>query len=142
MEIEAQSLFDVIFPKEKRQQVGLTDSEAGFIYDMWKNTPVGTTTFSVPKEVNKSMVNALKAKGYLVGYGASIELTERGKKIIVEMATHEPNAFSKKGEVSYSEIKAKANHRPIQALVNKCASKESEPKSFNLYRKSVENMTK
>ena len=146
METESQGLFDLIFPREMRQQAGLTDAEANFVYSLWKNTPVGTTTFSIPKEANKSTVNALKAKGYLAGYGSGVELTERGKKVIVELATHEPNAFSKNaGEMSYSQIKAKASSRPIQALVKKqkkCASKEKEDASFNLHRKSVENMSK
>ena len=145
METESQGLFDLIFPREMRQQAGLTDAEANFVYSLWKSTPVGTTAFSIPKEASKSTVNALKAKGYLTGYGSGIELTERGKKVIVEFATHEPNAFSKNaGEMSYSQIKAKASHRPIQALVKKqkCAAKEKEGKSFSLYRKSVENMSK
>ena len=62
------------------------------------------------------------------------------------MATHEPNAFNKNGgEMSYSQIRAKASSRPIQALVKKqkkCASKEKEDASFNLHRRSVENMSK
>lgn len=140
MEKEAQSLFDLIFPKQMRVQAGLSDDEASFLYNMWKTAPVGSTSFSVPPNADKKHVSALKVKGYLSGFGASTELTEKGKKVIVEMVTAEPNSFEKQAkDVSYSSIKSKSAHgRPIQAFLKK-ASKATVP-SFNLRRMSLRKM--
>lgn len=136
----AQSLFDLIFPKEMRIQAGLTDEEASVIYSMWKNSPVGSKQFAIPPSVDRKHVSALKTKGYLAGFGTGIELTEKGRKVIVEMVTHEPNSLDKQAkELPYSVVKAKVNKRPIQALVKKQASKAPE-KSFNLKRISLRNL--
>lgn len=138
---EGQSLFDLMFPKQMRMQAGLTDAEASFLYNSWKNSPVGSFAIPVPQEAEKMQVNALKTKGYITGFGNGMELTDKGKKIIVEMVTHEPNSFEKRAkELSYSGIKAKsANARPRQALLNKRASKEKG--SFNLRRESIKRMS-
>ena len=139
-DVEAQSLFDLIFPKEMRLQAGLSDQEAGLIYNMWKNSPVGSTQFSIPAEVDRKIVSSLKTKGYLSGFGNGIELTEKGKTVIVEMVTHEPNSLDKQAkEVSYSVVKAKTANRPRQAFIKKEASKKTAP-SYNLKRVSLRNM--
>lgn len=136
---EAQSLFDLIFPKDMRAQIGLSDAEAGVIYKMWKNSPPGAQQFAVPAETDRGIVSSLKTKGYVAGFGNGIELTEKGKKVIVEMVTHEPNSFEKHAaEVSYNTIKAQTSKRPRQAFIKKQASKE--PKSFNLKRVSLKKM--
>lgn len=138
----AQSLFDLIFPKDMRVQAGLTDEEASVIYGMWKNSPVGSKQFAISPEVDKKHISALKTKGYLAGFGSGIELTEKGRKVIVEMVTHEPNSLDKQAkEVAYSVVKAKVNKRPIQALVKKQASKTPETPSFNLKRVSLRKLS-
>jgi len=137
----AQSLFDLIFPKEMRTQAGLSDQEASVIYNMWKLSPVGSKQFAMPPETDRKLVSALKTKGYLAGFGTGIELTEKGIKVIVEMVTHEPNSLDKQAkELPYSIVKAKVNKRPIQALVKKQASKDPEIKSFNLKRRSLQRL--
>lgn len=138
-ETSAQSLFDLIFPREMRIQAGLTDAEANALYTMWKNAPAGSTTF-VPAESQGNIINALKTKGYVSNFGSTIELTDKGKKVIVEMVTHEPNAFEKNAQdVSYNQIKAKKNTRPKQAHVRK-ASNEGGP-VFNLRQESIRRMS-
>ena len=123
----SQSLFDFIFPKTMRNQAGLSDTEANALYTLWKNSPKGATRFAATEGIDSHSLVALKTKGYLVGFGNSLELTEKGKKIIVEMATHEPNAFEKHAEtLSYSGIKATTNKRPRQAFFNKQAGKEND----------------
>lgn len=136
-----QSLFDILFPKSLRIQVGLTDAEANTLYSLWKGSPAGATTFIAQAGMEGKSLNALKTKGYLAGFGDSLELTEKGKKIIVEMVTHEPNAFEKHAkDFSYSGIKAKSasSKRPRQSLLKKQASKE--PKTFNLRKQSLRRM--
>ena len=138
-----QSLFDLLFPKSLRVQVGLTDIEANALYTLWKNSPAGATSFAIKADMDNRTLTALKTKGYLAGVGGEIELTDKGKKVIVEMVTHEPNAFSKQAsEISYSGIKSKsaANKRPRQAHVKKVASKNE--KVFNLRKASLEKLKK
>lgn len=138
----AQSLFDIIFPKEARTNANLSDGEASFLYTLWKSAPTGATSFQVPPNADRKHVTALKTKGYLSGFGEGIELTDQGKKIIVEMVTHEPNSFEKHAQdVSYSGIKAKsANSRPRQAFLKKQASSTGPVKSFNLHRESLKRL--
>lgn len=140
----AQSLFDLIFPKQQRLQAGLSDAEAGLIYQMWKSAPTGAQEFAVPAGADAKVVIALKEKGYLFGMGNGVELTDKGKKVIVEMVTHEPNAFLKQAkEVSYSMVKSKTCSRPIQSLVKKqkLASRKEEVQPFNLRQYSLRRMS-
>ena len=141
MESDAQGIFDLMFTKKMRAEAGLTDTEAKFLYDMWKSSPEGATKFAIrPADLGRREVNALKTKGYIAGFGSGIELTERGKKVIVEMVTHEPNSFEKQAkEVSYSGIKNKSASRPRQAFLSKKASKKAG-KAFNLRKQSLRKL--
>lgn len=120
-------------------EAALSDAEATLLYSMWKNAPPGAKAFKVPAGADNKYATGLKSKGYIVGFGDGLEITDKGRKVIVEMVTNEPNAFSKKASVPYSQLKKKAS-RPKQSLVKK-ASRESKP-AFNLRKKSVENMRK
>jgi hypothetical protein len=141
---DAQSLLDLIFPKYLRQSNSISDDEARMLYAMWYGSPVGTEKFASPAEADTGIIQSLKTKGFVCGYGAELAFTEKGKKIIVEMVTNEPNALEKTGEIPYSKLKAKASHRPRQTFVTKHAAKdEEEPKkehTFNLRRLSVLRM--
>jgi hypothetical protein len=140
-----QSLFDLIFlpGKTGKALFGLTDAEAKTLYDLWKNAPVGAKKFAINDDMDRSQITSLKTKGYLTGFGNGIELTSKGKKVIVEMVTHESNAFEKRAsELSYSKIKANANRRPRQSLLRKKASKEVKDKVFNLRKASILRMSK
>ena len=139
---EAQSLFELVFPK-LRNIICLTDEEAEFLYTAWKQMPKGASHFGVSPAGNMKCVNSLKTKGYLSGFGDRLEITPKGKKLIVEMVMHEPNCFDKNGQMpSYSNIKAKtANMRQRQTFVTKKASRYN-PHVFNLHRRSLENMGK
>jgi hypothetical protein len=131
---EAQSLLDLILPKLYVDGAILTDTEASTLYRLWNESPTGARVFKTPSNLDSKSIFALKSKGYIAGYGESLELTDKGKKVLVEMVTNEPNAFEKKSDVSYSKIKAKhANMRPRQAFVKR-ASLENEVKPFNLKR--------
>lgn len=137
---ESQSLFDLIFPKEMRIQAGLNDAEASFLYGLWKSAPAGSRQFAIPVTADRKHINALKTKGYLTGFGEAMELTEKGKKVIVEMVTHEPNALEKHAkEVSYTGIKSKSSAmRPKTAFFNKAASKNA--RTYNRRQKKAETV--
>jgi hypothetical protein len=139
---EAQSLFELVFPK-LRNVICLTDEEAEFLYTAWKQMPKGASHFAMAPASNVKCVNALKTKGYLAGFGDQLEITPKGKKLIVEMVMHEPNDFDKNGQMPpYSNIKAKtASQRQRQTFVTKKASLYNPP-VFNLHRRSLENMGK
>ncbi len=135
----AQSLLDFILPKLYVDGAVLSDTEASTLYRLWNESPTGARVFRVPSEIDKKAIFALKTKGYLAGYGESIELTDKGRKILVEMVTNEPNALEKKSEISYSKIKAKhANSRPRQAFVKR-ASADETMKPFNLNKQRQSN---
>jgi hypothetical protein len=133
MDKSAQSIWQVILPSLcSPEDYGLSDAEAGLLYRMWQSAPKGEKKLNATAADGRSLV-LLKAKGYVEGGGLDAVLTEKGRKVIVEMATHEPNAFEKNGnEVSYNKIKAKrkSDAREKQAFVKRKASKQVKP--FNL----------
>jgi hypothetical protein len=131
------NLLDYLFPNLATNGVILTDDEASALYRIWNDSPPGSFKFRTPMSVDKRSLTALKSKGYITGYGDALELTERGRKVLVEMVTNEPNAFEKKSEISYSKIQSKkASMRPVQAHVKRAAKNETEKKNvFNLKMK-------
>jgi len=119
---------------------GLTDEEANALYAMWKATPSGVKTLDPVGD--EKVIRALKSKGYLSVLGGPLELTEKGRKIIVEMVTHEPNALQKDSQMpAYSEIKGSQRRakQTFTGRVKKRADKEDEEaRSFNLRRQRRE----
>lgn len=136
----AQSLFDLLKPRLKTENSYLSDEEAGMLYAMWKDAPPGSNVFPLPAGADKRMVMALKSKGMLSGYGEALEITDKGRKVIIEMVTNERNAFEKKSEtISYNAIKQKAKNKSRTGL-RKHAGKRSETKPFNLREESLKKM--
>lgn len=127
---EAQSLLDFLLPKLYVDAAKLSDKEASTLYTIWNDSPPGSKSFNLPPNADSKTVFALKTKGYIAGFGSSIELTDKGRKILVEMVTNEPNALEKKSEISYSRIQEKkANLRQRQSFTKKASS---EKEGFNL----------
>jgi len=135
-------LWDDIFKQSGmgRSWDGVSDEEAESLYLLWKNSPAGGILTASSKEGDAIM--GLKAKGYVRGFGNSLELTQLGKRLIREMATHEPNSFEKNAKVpSYSEIKNKKASRPRQSHVAKQSKVASRQGSvFNLRKESLSRM--
>jgi len=128
-------MFDFLIKRPTGRSPFLTDEEARVLYDLWKTSKLGDRRF-VP---GRSEINSLKAKGYLSG-AMELELTPRGKKVIVEMVTNEPSVLEKSSEPPpYSKIKAAAKKRPRQSFLQKKGSKEE--RAFNL-RNTREAMKK
>lgn len=130
---QGQSLLDFFLPKFHRDGPGITDTEAKALYSMWKSSPPGSKTFACAG--SEGVITPLQLKGYVSGgNNGEVALTERGRKVIIEMVTNEPNALDKKADVTYSSIqaKAKAGKRQIQSFTKKA--------SFNLREQSLRNM--
>ena len=128
--VDAQLILDIILPKEfnMRTNGGPNDKEANALYDLWKGSPSGCDSFEVPDN-NRHYINSWKASGLVEGFSGSLNLTDKGKKLIIEMVTNQPNSFSKEAKApKYSEVRAKKSMSNI-----KRASKE-ESKGFNLRR--------
>jgi len=121
---ESQFILDIILPKDFRPTRNMpTDDEAKALYAMWKTSPTGTGKFSL-NDADKNFLSSWKIKGLVSGIANSVELTDKGKKLIVEMVTNEPNAFSSSMPPSYSEV-----------TKTKCAEKSGKSMSkeaFNL----------
>ena len=59
---DAQVILDIILPKNISIDGKMpTDAEAGALYSMWKESPPGSSSFSVPAKYKK-LVNSWKIK--------------------------------------------------------------------------------
>lgn len=108
---ESQYILDIILPKNFRPSRNLpTNEEASVLFSLWKRCP-GDLVFAL-NENEKKFMNAWKAKGLVSGMSDSLQLTDKGKHIIVEMVTNEPNSFDKNAtSKKYSDIvEAKKTH--------------------------------
>lgn len=132
---KAQIMLDIILPKNIRMDSSSpSDVEASALYEMWKSSPPGTKEFMVPKTMVRH-INAWKANGLVAGFSNSLSLTDKGKKLINEMVTSEPNSFDKRAsKPKYSSVKARK--RQINSRKLKAASKQVRP--FNLRRQRDE----
>lgn len=114
----------------------ITDREARALFEMWKNAEPDSRRLS-ESGADASMLRALKAKGYVSGFGEAIELTEKGRTILVEMVTNEPSSFLRNSSIPpYSSIKARASQRRPRQTHTKKASRDS----FNLRRESMRRL--
>lgn len=140
MNKQAQSLFDIFLNEDFQKMIRggdiITDAEAHFLYATWKQSPPGQDLI-VPANAAEH-IDSLKVKGFLTGIGDDIKLTDKGRKVIVEMVTHVPNSFSKKAMPIYSKIKS-AKKRSIQSLVKKTAGKDDK-KPYNMRRESLRRL--
>jgi hypothetical protein len=122
----SQFILDIILPKTRRADpMQPTDDEAGALYSLWKNSPPGAASFSLPRE-QKHMLSAWKVKGLVDGMADQLRLTDRGRKLIIEMVTSEPNAFSKGTTLSYGDIRSKKRSENERRLMTR--------KAFNMKR--------
>lgn len=136
MEKTSQFMFEIFLPREVFEQLsGLNDKEADVLYRLWKEAAPGSKKFSSGSG-DKDAIVGLKSKGYIAGHGDELEFTDKGKKIIREMVTAEPNSFDKNSQTkSYSKIKEKSARQ--RTTFTKQASK-AEP--FNLRSEAVKKM--
>lgn len=105
----SQFILDIVLPKEFKMDTrrGPNDVEANALYSLWKNSKPGQEAFEVPNE-HKQHINGWKANGLVEGFSNGLKLTDKGRKMIIEMVTSEPNAFEKNARSPlYSEVKAK-----------------------------------
>jgi hypothetical protein len=128
--------FFVLIPRGSGQQANLlTDEEADTLYGMWKSAPPGNKRFQAPYGKARA-IQSLKAKGYVTGMD-DVELTERGRKIIVEMATREPNALDRRAMPAYSDMQKSAK-RARQTFTGKRTKTAGDQRPFNLKRSKTQ----
>lgn len=125
MSKEAQVILDLIMPKLVMDHNMPTDKEASALYNLWKSSPEGTDVFS---SKDKDMVQSWKIKGLVDGMSSSLALTDKGRKLIMDMVTNEPNRFDKSAESPrYNKIKAAQKDK-------KRGGKTGTKTAFNLRR--------
>lgn len=128
---KAQIMLDIILPKHiSLDPKAPSDTEAAALYKLWKGSPPGTESFRVPPGMIEHM-SSWKIKGLVDGMSDGVVLTDKGRKLIIEMVTNEPNAFAKEAEAPrYSVVKAKKSG-PSARKMGKAAS-SSRAKPFNM----------
>lgn len=120
MDKESQNFFQ-LFMNQFGDSLGLTDKEADALYSMWKTSSSNTTRYS-SNALPKNMVLSLKTKGYIHGGLDQFELTEKGRKLIVEMATNESSILTSSHKSrTYSEIKQNKCARKRQTFTKKAS---------------------
>lgn len=128
----SQSIFELLqkYPGfimmiQKNPVLPIDDKSAETLYNIWKENSNKELTANGD---NKSL-STLVEKGYVRKLGNSIELTEKGKTLILEMGLNSPNALCKVPMPTYSDIKTKSAKRDRKTFVKKAAK---EIPAFNL----------
>lgn len=113
--------FELIRITPMRRGLALSDDEARALYELWAKAPPGSSTIMADAK-DKSM-RTLVSKGYVRTSPDGVEITDKGREVIVEMVTHVPNALDKGAKMpSYKEIKSKIAKNSRLSLVKKASS--------------------
>lgn len=125
MNRESQTLFDIIRLLPMRNEPSISDGEAEALYRLWLQMAPGST--KVANSDNKD-IRSLVAKGLVRTSIGGVEITDKGRQVIVEMVTHAPNALDGEAKMpSYRDIRAKVA-RSKQTFVKKA---ERERHTYN-----------
>jgi DNA-binding PadR family transcriptional regulator len=136
----SQSIFDLLqkypnFIMMIRQDpvLPIDDTSAETLYNIWKGSS-GKDAKNISKLVDK---------GYIRKTGEIIELTEKGKNLILEMGLSSPNSFAKTTMPTYSEIKTKSAKRERKTFIKKASfwgpPKVDLRKNHDLQERTEEN---
>lgn len=133
MDKQSQSIFELIRLIPIRREPPISDAEADALYGLWMSAEPGSSV--VASSLGDKSIRSLLAKGYVRQAGSNLEITEKGRQIIVEMVTHAPNALDKGGKMpSYRDIKAKVARSGKQTFTKRANSEGR--KVYNHCRKS------
>jgi len=128
----SQSIFDLLqkYPGfimmiQRNPVLPIDNKSAETLYNIWKQNRGKELTAN---EDNKSLATLVE-KGYVRKMGNLVELTEKGKNLILEMGLSSPNALSKSPMPTYSDIKTKGAKRDRKTFVKKASS---DIPAFNL----------
>lgn len=108
----AQSYFEILkfYPSFKLiKPIPISDQEASTLYDMWAKSPPGHN--KIEANGDEQIISSLSSKGYIRAATEGIEITDKGRAIIVEMVTNAPNALGSKPMPTYRQIKLKADQQ-------------------------------
>lgn len=106
----AQSYFEILkfYPSFRFvKPIPISDAEAQTLYDMWQKSPPGGNKIEAAGDAE--VLKTLSSKGYIRSSSGGVEITDKGRAIIVEMVTNAPNALSSKPMPTYRQIKLKAD---------------------------------
>lgn len=106
----AQSYFEIMkmYPTFRIiRPIPVSDEEASTLYNMWLKAPPGSN--QIVAGGKPEVLKSLQTKGYIRGSANAVEITDKGRAIIVEMVTNAPNALDGKPMPTYRQIKLKAD---------------------------------
>jgi len=110
---------DILLLRNIMESFSLSDAEAKALYKGWEETPPGSKVLDA-MAIGEKYLPALNKKKYIERKADGFVLTERGRKVIIEMVTNQPNAFEKEPErPSYSQIKKKSAGINKRALLKR-----------------------
>jgi hypothetical protein len=137
-------LFYVIVPMTQVEQDKPSDEAVDALYKLWKSAPPGSKTLSA-SGIDSKLLRNLREYNVIQANGEAIELTDRGRRLISEMVTREPNSFLRNaGDVTYRRVRAdkEAFNRPRQTHVQKrrATASRSPRAAYNLREESIRNM--
>lgn len=135
--VEAQSIMDLLRMLPRFVEYPISDKEAATLYDMWQKAPPGQDALIANiSDADSKVMAALLNKGYIKQSGPALAITDKGRKIIVEMVTSAPNALDKKAKMpTYRQIKTKTARSSSQTFTKRASQNKSEP--FNLKKRQA-----
>jgi len=101
-------------PKTNKKQVVASNNDADILMRIWLEAETKNEDFVISSTLGLSSrdISRLKSYGLITGGSDSVQITDRGRKVITVMALGEGNKFEKgRSEKSYKEILASMDHR-------------------------------
>lgn len=131
MNKESQSIFELIRMFPTRREPGISDTEADALYKLWLGASPGSSKIKASSDIKD--LRSLIAKGYIRQSGVGMEITDKGRQIIVEMVTHAPNALDKSATMpTYKDIKSRVARSGKQTFTKRA---ERDKKVYNHHKR-------
>lgn len=129
----SQNIFDLLqkYPGfvmmlNTKKSLPIDDKSAETLYNLWKSNTEKKITATTS---DQKSLTTLVEKGYVRKAGNSVELTEKGKTLVLEIGLSSPNALCKAPMPTYSDIKTKSAKRERRTFVKKASN---DIPAFNL----------
>jgi hypothetical protein len=97
-----------------KKKVTASNNDADMLMRIWLEAETKNEDFVISSTLGLSTrdISRLKSYGLITGGSDSVQITDRGRKVITVMALGEGNKFEKgRSEKSYKEILASMDHR-------------------------------
>lgn len=110
---------------QRKPVLPIDDKAAETLYNLWKNN----LDRKIAANTDSKNLSTLIEKGYIRKTGEIIELTDKGRNLVLEMGLSSPNSFAKAPMPTYSEIKTKSAKRDRKTFTKKASN---DIPAFNL----------